>query len=120
MAAIALLMCLFIPFLGVICMNFASIDILFILCINNVSFYSTLMNWVPYFFPKNFILSRPTLFPAFPPLGLVVVFSCSLVSISLDSDVSVSLSTGAYLSLVSIWNFSSSSYSMSSFFLSVP
>ena len=103
MAAIDLYLCIFISLLAFICVDVGSTSIFYISCMNSFYFSSVLINWVPYFFPPNFILRRSTPFPVFYLLGIVLVLSCSLVSISLVSTLYSSLSTSKSWSLVSFW-----------------
>ena len=74
-----------------------------------------LVNWVSYVFPPNFISRRSTYFPVFPPFGLLLIFSNSLVSIPIASVRISSWSTGATSSRNS-YTSSDRSMSSSSFF----
>ena len=116
MYIISLLTCLFIPFLAVICVNVVSTAIFCISWMNSFSFSSILMNWFPYFFPPNFISRISKYFPTFDLLCLILLLSRHLVYTSLDFTVSLSVYTGAFWSLVSVWFFSFSGCSLSSFF----
>ena len=68
------------PFLAIIWVDFTSTASLCMSCIKYFLFSPVLVvNWVSYVFPPNFISKRSTPFPDLAPLGLVFVFSRSLV-----------------------------------------
>ena len=71
---------LFMPFLDVIYVNVTSTASSCISCIKYVFFFPVLVvNWVSYVSPTNIISRRSTPFYELEFLGLVFVFSCSLV-----------------------------------------
>ena len=86
------------PFLAVIWVNVTSTASLCMSC-KKYFFLSPVLvvNWVSYVFPPNYISRRSTHFPALAPLGLVFVFSQSLVS---RSPAYIYLSSWIFLSLL--------------------
>ena len=80
---ISLLMCLCIPLLYVICVNVSSTAIFLHITHKLLFFPSGLVNWLPYFFPQNFISRLSTPFLEFSLLDFELVFSHYLVSTSL-------------------------------------
>ena len=83
-------------------MNATPTDFLCMSCMNYSFFLPVFVNWVSYFFTKNFISMRSTPLPEFTLLALLFVFSSSLVSMLLVSAViCLFLSKGSSWSSVS-------------------
>ena len=82
MASTTLFPCFFMNFLAFYCVNVTSMAILCMSCIKYVFLFPVLVNWVSYFLPPKFVSRRSTNFLALSLLGLLLVFSRSLVFIS--------------------------------------